>query len=77
MPPFLKKSIETNVFYTFKINCGGLFAFFDNDLTAYKDQKCRFYIKLGREPSTGQVTKSNSPRLPALERFYRETKFSP
>ena len=31
---------------------------------------------LAWEPSAAQVTKSYSPRLPALGRFYRETKFS-
>ena len=37
---------------------------------------CMFiYIKLVWEPSAAQVTKSFSLRLPALERFYRETKF--
>ena len=34
------------------------------------------YIKLAWEPSAAQVTKSYSRRLPALERFYRHTKFS-
>ena len=34
------------------------------------------YIKLAWEPSPAKVTKSYSRRLPALERFYRETKFS-
>ena len=34
-------------------------------------------IKLVWEPSVVKVTKSYSRRLPALERFYRETNFSP
>ena len=33
-------------------------------------------LELACEPSAAQVTKSYSRRLPALERFYRETKFS-
>jgi len=35
-----------------------------------------FIYILAWEPSASQVTKSYSCRLPALERFYRETKFS-
>ena len=36
-----------------------------------------FYIKtIAWEPSAAKVTKSYSRRLPALDRFYRETKFS-
>ena len=34
------------------------------------------YNVLAREPSAAQVTKSYSRRLPALERFYRETKLN-
>ena len=34
------------------------------------------YLLLAWEPSTDKVTKSYSHRLPALEQFYRETKFS-
>ena len=36
----------------------------------------RFYLKLGWEPSASHVAKNYSRRLPALERFYRESKFS-
>ena len=32
--------------------------------------------ELACEPSAAQVTKNYSRRLPALERFYQETKFS-
>ena len=32
--------------------------------------------ELAWEPSAAKVTKSYSPRLPALDQFYRETKFS-
>ena len=35
------------------------------------------YINTSLEPSGARVNKSYSRRLPALERFYRETKFSP
>ena len=34
------------------------------------------HIQQAWEPSAAQVTNSYSRRLPALERFYRETKFS-
>ena len=34
------------------------------------------YYALAWEPIAAQVTKSYSCRLPALERFYRETKFN-
>ena len=34
------------------------------------------YYALAWEPIAAQVTKSYSCRLPALERFYRETKFT-
>ncbi len=36
----------------------------------------KFYYKLAWEPSIAKVTESYFHRLPALERFYRETKFS-
>ena len=35
-----------------------------------------FMYILAWEPSAAKVTKSCSRRLPTLERFYRETKFS-
>ena len=34
------------------------------------------YVKLAWEPSAAQVTYSYSHRLPALDRFYCETKIS-
>ena len=43
----------------------------DRESKAYKNYKV-----LTWEPSAAKVTKSYSRRLPALERFYRETKFS-
>ena len=38
------------------------------------EQKEKTYKILAWEPSSAKVTKSYSRRLPALERFYRETK---
>jgi len=64
-----KDNSTAEEYITYKDNRTGV------EYITYKDNRtAEEYITLAWEPSAAQVTHSYSRRLPAFERFYRETK---